>query len=524
MSRQGVARRLGVALWTLSLALGAAACDGGWTPRAVRPATLASPADRGVRVAVLDRDLDGALEIVRQRAGKVVSVATPPVPLLDVGPTPPLALDATGFSVDVDSFEAGWSTSGVLAVRLGISAEPLPAVVVRPGAPACALRFDLGGASLDIRVRLVRDLAGELDVALADEPLFVSVDAATSDPNTCLTALEDEQAADVQEGATAILSGAIADAVRARYVAEVRSMLATLMLLDAEGIWATADEAQAFALSMGDPAMAGEPVAVQRAQGRTSAAWWSSIALPSRACLTTERPQPIAPSPLPLLPPPAPLDTQGALRRALVLDRAFLRELIHELLDAGTLCEEVASGLETRLPAGALEQVLPGIGAWTDAARYGARVTAGSWGVVGVAADPEGALIRWRDSALRLEVIGEVAGTPLVLLQVTGDAELDWRLEVDAGGPRLALAGARFGNVSVRAPLLDDTAPVLGEPTLSALLEAALQGIGAGDRVLFGSGAWPAAGAPWPDGTVSVATTAVGEQLWLWLDTVPPAR
>ncbi len=480
-----------------------------------QPQPLQAPLDPslalpgGARVALLDADLPALAETLRLAAGKSleVTVAAWPMPTATDGAFAQFALSAPLTAVAL-----AWTDPQHLRLTAQVGKLAGAPSLVLTGEAGCALSWQADAATLALDAEVVRAPDGKLTVQAVPGPPTKWTAATLTDASACLTKL------------TPGLAATLTDHIQTEITAQLAGRLTTALLPKLATIFAASLEqsGRVTVTPAGDPPIEARFAVQFTADGGHIASHAGALAQGELAVsLDVDRHPCAVDVPLPVAvasplaqrsPPPG----QAFLRRALVLDQALVQRLAWMAARSGALCAQSRATLTTPLAPGWAEDLLPQVDEWIEGPPTGARFWPGSSPTTRLIDTPQGAAVEWTMADGQLEIIARVADTEMTVLTVTGGfrATLLPRLQ---GTRTLAFDLVAVERLATHqsSPLLGDLATPPSEAALSALCEAALQGIFAGQAVLPLLALSPG---PLPAGTVLTRVDRTGDALWLWLE------
>ncbi len=458
----------------------------------------------GLRIALLDADLQPLADTIRLAAGKSVDV--PVAEWLLPNPSDG-QFTALTVAVPLDGLTLAWPDAQHLRATAQFGKIAAVPSLVLTGEAGCALSWDAQSLEIATDLEVVRDANGALTVQAAGAPVATWTAANLTDASACLA----KQPAPPAASLDAHLRAAIAAQLVERLHAVMLPTLAAIFAPSVEQsgrVTAAAVEAR-FALQYTDDA--GHVAAHVGTLAQANLA--VSLDVDRHPCAVDAQLPMTQASPLAQRSPPA---GQAFVRRALVLDLALVQRLAWMAARSGALCAQSRTTLTTTLVPGWAADLLPQVDEWIEGPPTGARFWPGSSPTVQFVDTPTGAALQWTMDDGQLEIIARVADTEMTVLTVTGGfrATLVPRLE---GAHLLAFDLVTVERLSTHqsSPLLGDLATPPSEAALSALCEAALQGIFAQQAVLP---LLPLTPGPLPAGTVLTRIDRAGDALWLWLE------
>ena len=468
---------------------------------------LAMPS--ALRVALLDADLPAVAETVRLAAGKSLEVKIADWPL-------PTAADGQFTAADVvvplETLALAWQDPQHLRLtaQLGKTAASLSLVLT--GQAGCAVGWQAEDVKLELDAEIVRAPSGGLVVQASGAPMATWHLAKVTDLAACLGKLPPT------------LSASLGDHLRSQIALRLGEHLNQAFLPTLATIFAASLE-QSGRVTLAPTAV--PPIEMRFAvqfQGdnghlatHAGALAQASLAVSmdgDRHPCAVDVPLPVAvASPLAQRSPPS---GPAFLRRALVLDQGLVQRLAWLAARSGALCARAPTTLATTLAPGWAADLLPQVDEWIEGPPTGARFWPGSSPVTRLIDMPAGAAVEWTMEDGQLEIIARVADTEMTVLTVTGGFRATLLPHLQ-GTHALAFDLVAVERLSTHqsSPLLGDLATPPSEAALSALCEAALQGIFAGQTVLPLLALSPG---PLPSGTVLTHVDRAGDALWLWLE------
>ncbi len=461
----------------------------------------------GLRVVLLDADLPALADSVRLAAGKSLSVSLPVWPLPNAADGQFTAFAATA---PLDGLTLDWQSPQQLRLMAQIGKIQGEISLVPTGQAGCGLSWKAQSVQLQLDAEVVRTAGGALTVQAVGTPIVVWQGAAVDDPSACLGAQLPSLAVSLADHLRSGIAAALADRLSQAFLPSLATIFAASLEQSGRVAIPTTPAIEArFALAYQEAAGHLVTHAGALAQGNLAV----SLDVDRHAC-AVDVPLPTAEaSPLAQTSAPA---GQAFFRRALVLDQALIQRLAWTAARSGALCARTRNSLTTSIVPGWAADLLPQVNEWIDGSPTSARFWPGSSPATRLIDTPAGPAIEWTMDDGQLEIIANVADTEMTVLVVTGGfrATLLPRLQ--------GMHALAFDVVSVQrlathqfSPLLGDFATPPSETALSALCEAALQGIFAQQAVLPLLALSPG---PLPSGTVLTHVAHVGDALWLWLE------